>query len=296
MYLTKQGPESRLGGGDADRYSPIQHLALAVFLNHDPARTYMAMFTAYFDASGHPDATGEAHSLFVSGFVASVEKWLRFETEWKALLNRFGITSPFHMTDFEARQGQYKGLTAEDREAFRAEAIHIITSNTNKAFSVGVVVPALRRLFEEYEVPESAVFPRNPYPWCAMRVSGLVRKWMRNRLKAGTIKPTDNMEFVFQQGDKHRGEFEKFSRRVYRYVPLFKGSSDFVPFQACDYLAWEHRYFLSRRYDKPTPPPRPSNVELARRIAFDSSIYADWSTFERHAVKSGWPKRTSLDR
>jgi hypothetical protein len=52
----------------------------------------MTMFTAYFDASGSAAGTSV---LFVSGFVASTDKWLRFETEWAALLDEFNIKATF---------------------------------------------------------------------------------------------------------------------------------------------------------------------------------------------------------
>jgi hypothetical protein len=251
----------------------------------------MTLFTAYFDASGHPDASGKAPALFVSGFVAPVEKWRKFETRWLALLDEHHIVPPFHTTDFEAGQGQYAALrkNASACESFRAAAIDIMTRYTNKAFSVGVIIPDLRRLFVEYEVPSD--LPRQPYPWCAIRVSDLVIRWAGNRVKAGTAQLTDNVQFIFQHGDKHQGEFGEAAKRLYGKVPLFLKDKDAVPFQACDYLAWEHRRWLSHRATHSTPKPRDSAVALARRLAFDSSLYSDWNTLRRHADENGWPKR-----
>jgi hypothetical protein len=60
----------------------------------------IAMFTAYFDASG----TSKATVITMAGFVSRVNKWERLEDEWPQPLPS-GITS-FHMTDFvSSRRG-----------------------------------------------------------------------------------------------------------------------------------------------------------------------------------------------
>src|SRR5438552_11374712 len=83
------------------------HLCWAIFLNRDwPDGWIMVLgeYAAYFDASGHPDGTPV---LFVSGFVSTKRKWLRFERRWTDFLKRNGIVGPFHMTDFINGFGQY---------------------------------------------------------------------------------------------------------------------------------------------------------------------------------------------
>lgn len=87
------------------RDSTVQHLTVALWLNHDPRQCWMGGFIAYFDASGHPDDRGG--TMFVSGFVASEAKWLKFEGRWLDLLRRYGVESPFHMKDFTAGVKQY---------------------------------------------------------------------------------------------------------------------------------------------------------------------------------------------
>lgn len=77
-------------------------------------------YTAYFDASGHPDDT---EVMYVAGFVASERKWLKWETTWLALVDDFGIVPPFHCTEFEARKGEYADWSVERREEFRLKAV-----------------------------------------------------------------------------------------------------------------------------------------------------------------------------
>jgi hypothetical protein len=56
----------------------------------------MAIFYSYFDHSG---TRGDSESLPVAGFLASVEQWDAFRTEWEGAMNDFGV-SHLHMKDF----------------------------------------------------------------------------------------------------------------------------------------------------------------------------------------------------
>jgi hypothetical protein len=252
----------------------------------------MAIFNAYFDASGHPDATGEGSALFVSGWISTVEKWAKFERLWLDLLAENGLEPPFHMTDFQAGQGQYKVIRRDEARyrAFKNTAIALMTRYTHKAFSVGLVIPHLRRFYAEYEVPPE-LQDQKPFPWCAMHCMRLVYIWMNNRLSAGTAKPTDQIEIIFQQGDKDRGAFLEHAELVYRNPPTLTRNLAAVPFQACDYLAWEHRNWLKVRTTLPGAKPSYANRMLGRRLAPDSQLYADWTTLTRDADAQGWPKR-----
>src|SRR6266852_3977900 len=101
--------------------SPLQRLFSTIWLNRDPAERLVLMaswYGAYFDASGHPD---DSESLFVSGFVSTGEKWLKFEQEWNSLLSGYGIVAPFHMKEFAPGVGQYASW--KDDKHRRAELL-----------------------------------------------------------------------------------------------------------------------------------------------------------------------------
>src|SRR5688572_19652048 len=207
----------------------------------------MAMFIAYFDASGHPDDKGPNPAFFVSGFVSTAEKWREFEAEWLALLAEYQIAAPFHMTDFEAGRGQYARLKTDALACatFRSRAILIAKRHTRKGFSSGVVMSDLNRMFSQYDVPASV--PRQPYPYCALHLYRLLGRWARNRVDAGDIRLTDQLQIAFEHGDKHRGVLEKEARRRFGIAPLFLKKDGATAFQACDLLSWEHRRWLSAR-------------------------------------------------
>jgi hypothetical protein len=273
--------------------SPTKHLAYAIWSNHDPRRRFLAHFTAYFDASGHPDHKNPnlPPAFFVSGFVASVEKWLKFERKWLSLLAEYEIAPPFHMKDFEAGVGQYAPWKDDKprRDEFRGKAIDVIRLNTNKPMSVGLVLPDFYRWFQEYEIPDT--LPREPYVWCGLAMHDRVQTWARNRIKAGAIRLTDKIEFVFETGDKHRGrladEFEKQTGRP----PIFRRKDEAVAFQACDFLAWENRRWLTDRQNPKWRGPRPSSVYLHRHVPSDYGGFVTWETLSRDAEKHGWPRR-----
>ena len=106
--------------------------------------------TAYFDASGHPDA--KVGAFLSSGFVSTDEKWLRFEEGWLALLDEYGISNPFHMAEFASGVGQYRSWAHDTahRSEFYAKATRLLKRWTNKGFSQGIYLPDFDRMHREY--------------------------------------------------------------------------------------------------------------------------------------------------
>lgn len=226
----------------ARRYSPVRHLAYSIWLNHDPDTRHMAMFTAYFDASGHPNAKGQA--MFVSGFVAPVSRWLKFEREWLDLLKAHKIKNPFHMTEFIACSEQFASWKHDEPRqlAFYRRALHLIARRTNRAFSQGLLLDEYWELVKQYEIPDdsAAALPlRTPLSFCTLGAVTQLHKWGNRRKRRGE-RIHGPIEFVFDRGDKHRGEMADAVREIFGFEPIFKDKADVVPIQAADILAWEH--------------------------------------------------------
>lgn len=253
----------------------------------------MAMFTANFDASGHPHDPSPHAAFFVSGFVSTAGKWTLFEEQWLALLAEFRIESPFHMTDFEAGEKQYASWKDDRprRETFLLRAVDIIHKQTNKPFSQGVLLADIRRMFKEYNVTNIDDLENAPYPWCALQVMRATAEWSARRLAAGTVKETDRLEIIFELGDLHRGKFMQAAEEAYGYVPIFKKKSEWVPFQICDILAWEHRHRYSQfaRYGGGLT--RASYEALARRLPQDALRFNSWESIERACRQAGFTRR-----
>jgi hypothetical protein len=59
----------------------------------------MAMFTAYFDASGNAI---DQPFIIVSGYIANLFQWREFEKQWAAVHKQYSVNLPFHMAEFMA--------------------------------------------------------------------------------------------------------------------------------------------------------------------------------------------------
>jgi hypothetical protein len=262
----------------------------------------MAMFTAWFDASGHPDASGRVAAYYVCGFVSTVEKWTKLEDAWPALLKEHRIPSPLHMAAFMARRKGFEGWQGNDadRDDFRLAAARLLKRYTNKPFAVGVVIPDLRRMHDEFVVPTDQ--PREPYPWCGLRAYEHLAQWAFNRVKAKGARPSDKMEVLFEHGDEDRGQLADILWAKHKRAVTFRKNpqKELVPFQTCDFLAWEFRNWMTTRErgmvlvnkanDWVHPhmrqaaklraadliKPHPVIQEVARLLPADALTYANW--------------------
>lgn len=201
------------------------------------------MYTAYFDASGHPDAKAGT-AMFVSGFIAPAPEWIKFEREWLSLLAEYGIENPFHMTEFIACAKQFVGWKHDEKRQleFYGRALKVIQRRTNKAFSQGLFVDDFWKLMKQYEIPEHHALAsslKTPFSYCAVGALIQVLKWAQRRRGLGP-RVDGPVEFVFDRGDKHRGQMATALRDTFGIEPIFKDKKDVVPIQAADILAWEH--------------------------------------------------------
>src|ERR1700683_174352 len=55
----------------------------------------------YYDESGEYDCRGNLLNMTIGGCFSSLDRWLKFDSEWHQVLADHGLTY-FHMTDFEA--------------------------------------------------------------------------------------------------------------------------------------------------------------------------------------------------
>ena len=257
----------------------------------------MAMFTAYFDASGHPD---DSTAFFVSGFVSSVRDWVKFEKEWLALLDDYNIPNPFHLTDFISGRKPYDTwfLNKSRRAEFYDRAIRIIRRRTNKDFSQGIVVADLERLHAEFEIPVNDAVGNtlaSPLTYCGVGAWVQVQAW-EQRAKGRGLRIDGPIELIFDRGDKHRGQFARIMRDVFDIEPILKDKKDFLPIQAADILAWEHRRAAddsiagNRR-------PRDEFSEVARQFPGAAEwVFSRWDKLSSYCDEKQFPKKKPTPR
>jgi hypothetical protein len=223
--------------------------------------------SAYFDASGHPD---DSESLFVAGYVSTVEKWLKFEADWGELLSEFGIKPPFHMKEFAPGIEQYASWKDDKvrRKDFVHRMVRLIKRRTHKSFACGVSVNGLAKMRENYVLDKPELYL--PYSWCTMHALMRLHVWMEKNAKHGRL------EIVLEAGDKHQGTLVEACYRLFKFYPVVRKKDDCTPFQICDFLAWEQSRLRRDFIAGKSPQMRGSLLELYRQVPnADSWHYAD---------------------
>lgn len=281
-------PTERLTAGDEF----IQELADAVFPPRSKAR-FMAMLAGYFDESG---TARDARILSVGGYIATVDQWKRFQSEWWKVLSRSGLdpsVTPFHMAEFEARkQPHMKGKTpfAEWSDKKANAVLQALLDVIRKRAAIGVVAAVS---VEDYEAVKGApAFAPSRYHFCVMRCMIRTSRWA---LENGV---TESVAYIFEDGAGDKNEIFKYEvnraaaeyladedfRRTYLLDSLsFKSKLKFFPLQAADILAWEtRRHSLSRGF-RTVEGLRPSLHRLLSGLPHISEYY-DEQELQRFAI------------
>jgi hypothetical protein len=92
----------------------------------------VGMFQSFFDEAGGAD-----HGFItVCGWVASVDRWQRFESEWKEMLARFDVPY-FHLKELSQCRGPFSkwwGQKNGEREEFFEESARIVRETVEPGF------------------------------------------------------------------------------------------------------------------------------------------------------------------
>lgn len=225
----------------------------------------------YLDGSGK--ITSHDHVVVVAGFLADVTAWVRFESEWEALLRDFKIAGRFHATNYCARARPYDRWDEEKRASFerRVEEIFRLTS------PIGVGCGVSTRVFEEWRGVQLRFYDPDPYVFC---VDWCLREMIRKFSQPPPAK--DGIAIFIDQEPEHEAvgrAVAKWHEAKLRKVPSRKvGHPDplrdvsvtygsnikFVPLQAADMLS--HALFQRMRDTETTfgPPPQPIFMRVLR--------------------------------
>jgi len=185
------------------------------------------LYAAYFDASGKPKGYPV---LTVAGAVSPVKKWIRFEAEWKSILESEGVTE-FHATDFAASQGEYLGWHDKSRRSkFLKRLIATISKNVNKMFAASIELAAWKAADSEYCLSERF---HSPYALAGFTVIDESLKWAKRK----RIKPP---AFIFEEGDDGWDGLLKLCAWD-NIEPIRLPKKKAIPCQVGDMLAWKNR-------------------------------------------------------
>lgn len=249
-------------------YSPIYHLAHALFFKHNPKNHYFAMLkghTAYFDASGDRKI---GQILVVGGAITSVEKWDEFNSHWQQILKNAGVDE-FHMTDFV---GCYKAFKDERWKKDNGFAENFLRKLVNAICKKVVYVPVMliylddwRELNREYQLKESGYSPLALAGTCCI---AMIHGWCEKQ-----NVPFDTVHIIFEGGDLDRGDLIDLSRQELGIMLPPFGKKELSALQACDLIAWEaanaEKDLIKRGGTMPEVQLRPSIKAIVDRIEVD---------------------------
>jgi hypothetical protein len=218
----------------------------------------MAMFTAYFDASGNAK---DQPFVIVSGYIANYLQWKAFEQEWKAAHDMYGVSMPFHMADFVAacETQTYKNqrnarldYVELAKNPARAEAFIKQLSGVQIAYvhcGISCIVS-----MDTYKQANSIFDLRDVIPPYALGARMCIQRVQQWGQTYGVVDPP---ELIFEEGDFEQGKFTQLMVDEGSLLPIYKKKIDFAGLQGADQYAWEQARFLKIQKKGEGLAPRP---------------------------------------
>ncbi len=244
----------------------------------------MAVFRAYFDASGNKR---EQRILTVAGFVGRVTKWEKFEKEWAAILAKEKVRS-MHMTDFASSQGEFKNWKGQTdrRRNFISELGECIKRNTNKGFASSVILNDYDDVNAKFRLAE---FAGQPFTLCMRACLGGLARWAKKkRINIGELL------IAVERGDLDQGELIRIAQRDgFKITALPKDAAK--AFEAGDIAAWKTRTVIHNAHYGPL-----ESIEDATKILLSlaplkaiikKSVVYNLTAFRRICERGGIPRR-----
>ncbi len=229
-------------------YSVVYGLARSIWFNHDLARCWMSVFTAYYDVSGQQSDKGGA--LIVAAVVATAEKHKEFA----------------HSRGVYA---EWKGKGPQ-RIAFLKQLIVVMKRHLNKSFSVWLPLAEFKDISARYDFPDAL---KQPFSFCATRCRRNVEKWMVKRY------PGQRLAHVFESGDAGLGPFVDMTARVWKMPVTILPKVDprsgerLHQFEAADFLAWERHDIYSDDLAGERRQLRESFLAMHRHLPHDGQVF-----------------------
>jgi hypothetical protein len=189
----------------------------------------MTQYALYLDDAGHPS---DQPYLVVAGYVAKESQWQAFESEWRKTLSKFGLSDPFHMTDFMGQRRQYSELK---RDQILLTLAKVTNHHTIRPFVSAVDMNAWKLVNEEFALEECH---GAPYAITARSLATELRNWT-----ASNLQSEDKLLTFVEQGTLHFGDLEQVFIRDSIPVPT-RVEKSLSAVQPCDILAWEGFNYL----------------------------------------------------
>jgi hypothetical protein len=188
--------------------------------------SYVALFSAYFDASGAPD---DCDAVVVAGFIAEAGQWVEFERNWQDALRAFEV-SGLHMKEYAHSLKEFSSWRGDQkrRAAFLERLVSIVKIRTLHSFVTAVMMDGYREVDKRYCLSET----QRPFAPGGISCVDKVRKWA-----AQQNIPQNSIAYFFEDGDKDKGNLTQALERHYDLNPIYLKKTGSCAFQAADLLA-----------------------------------------------------------
>jgi hypothetical protein len=230
-------------------HTALDRLAAAIFVGEDEPRTrLMALFTAYFDASGN--AINQPY-VVVAGYLANYGQWRWFGEVWEKAHHDYSVNLPFHMADFAAANSRpgyehqknaradYVELAKNPQrsEEFIRVLSQLVAHTVHCGFSCIINMAIYDNVSSVLDLRE--VVP--PYALGAQMCFERIRQW------AEYFAVHDPVECIFESGDFEQGKLTELMIDEGKDPPIYRKKADFPGLQAADQYAWEQYHALVDR-------------------------------------------------
>lgn len=217
-------------------YSPLGHLASALFFGRDPRSHSMAIFTAYLDSAG---TELDKKVIVAVGVVATAQKWAAFDRRWTEVLDEFGVAD-LHMKEFAHFKGAFQSWRGDEerRKAFLGRLIAVAKTGINKTLVHSLFLKDYRRVNARFQLTETV---GGPYSLALAACVQRCRVWVEAKKGAES-----RFEYIVEHGDVGQEAFARFMASQDEPPPVFVQKKNntgkaWTPLQAADLIAYEYR-------------------------------------------------------
>lgn len=179
--------------------------------------------------------------LFFAGYLNRAENWEMFSDAWREALSASPSIDYFKMSEARALQGQFRGISKEDREKKLSYLTDVIRHFKPISFDFSVSDAVLRD--QKVNAPHGFTDPR------LVSVFSVIYGVINAMSEKGNTLPID---FIFDEMngvdfdvhvlfDHLKSSLPPKQRKQLNSSPIFRNDMDFLPLQAADMLAWHVR-------------------------------------------------------
>ena len=216
-------------------------------LLHDAEATAVFMLQAFIDDSGN---YRQGQTCLMAGCVASVANWDRFSERWHAALSEIPAIAYFKMSEAFALRREFKGWTADARDA-KIDALIDVILGTGIVYGVAIAMVNL----DYIRIAKGATDSHLNDPFYFLFAS-VIEACLIHQERYGIHEKVD---FIFDDCNKPAKEIDRIFRQTLFTAPdkikalnlvdnppVFRDEKAFLPLQAADLIAGQIRSYQER--------------------------------------------------